>query len=112
MSEEKDPDGLKPSDAGAKLDAGKQMPMLVLGGFATALEKVTEIGTFGANKYSPDGWKSVKNGRFRYFQAFGRHILASFREELDPDSGLPHLAHAAWNLLAVLEFDYGTLNQD
>ena len=86
---------------GAKLDAGKVRLGLVLGGFRNALVEVGKVGTFGAAKYSDNGWLEVPNGEERYTDALFRHLLGD--EEVDSESGLLHLAHACWNLLAVLE---------
>jgi len=96
---ESDPNGLKSSDPGAKLDAGK-LPARLIADFAPALLKVAKVLEYGAIKYSPHGWINVENAEERYLDAFWRHILAG--KGNDPDSGLPHLHHACWNLLAVL----------
>ena len=101
MTNELDPNGLSPHIPGAKLDASKPDCDLVFSGFAKALLEVAKVGTFGATKYTDNGWKSVPNGIRRYRSAAYRHLLAL--EFLDKDSNLPHLAHAAWNCLAVLE---------
>lgn len=90
-------------EPGAKLDVGKNRLGLVLYGFARALEAVGRVGTFGADKYSPDGWVSVPDGVNRYTDALYRHLLAEAREDLDDESGLLHAAHAAWNALARLD---------
>jgi hypothetical protein len=104
MSEDRDPNGLGAHIPGAKLDCGKNRLGLVLGGFARALQDVGRVGTYGASKYTPDGWKCVKNGRDRYWDAFWRHLFAyAGGETIDPESGLHHLSHAAWNLLAYIE---------
>lgn len=101
---EHDPNGLSPHEAGAKLDAGKPRAALVLGGFSRALLAVAEIGTYGAAKYSPRGWETVDNGRERYTDALLRHYLREETgKESDPESGLLHAAHLAWNALARLE---------
>lgn len=71
--EEEDPNGLAPTDAGAKLDAGKPRPELVLGAFSRALMQVVNVGTFGANKYSDNGWLTVPKGIERYSDAQFRH---------------------------------------
>lgn len=99
---ELDPNGLDPHQPGAKLDAHKPMAG-VLHDFSLALMAVAAVGDFGAKKYSRGGWQHVPNGEDRYFDAFWRHLLASRHEDLDPDSGLLHAAHQAWNALAVLE---------
>ena len=89
---------------GVKLDGEKPRMDLVLSGFAEAIEQVGWVGTFGANKYTDDGWQSVDNGIERYLSAMIRHYLKYRQGEYyDTDSELPHLAHMAWNALAVLE---------
>lgn len=99
-----DPHGKAPGDPGAKLDSGKNRLGLVLGDFARALEEVGKVGTFGAAKYSPSGWVEVPNGIDRYHDALYRHLLAYAKDDLrDADSGLSHLSHACWNLLALLD---------
>ena len=101
---ESDPTGRKPSDAGAKLDAGKPRCGLVLSGFSRALLAVSEVGTYGAKKYSDNGWMSVPDGENRYTDALYRHLLKQAGgEEKDADTDLLHAAHAAWNALARLE---------
>ena len=100
-----DPHGKDQHESGAKLDAGKPRPWLVLGGFRQALMEVARVGTYGARKYSDNGWRSVPNGQQRYLDAAFRHLLAP--EVRDTESDLPHLAMAIWNLLAVLELRKG-----
>lgn len=104
MINESDPTGRKAGDAGAKLDAGKNRLGLVTFGFARALQEVGKVGTYGANKYSDNGWMEVPNGEARYTDAMLRHLMNEAEgEEIDPESGLRHLSQACWNLLAVLE---------
>ena len=101
---EHDPHGKPQHEGGAKLDAGKTRLGLVLGGFANALEEVGKVGTYGAKKYSDNGWKEVPNGEARYTDAMLRHIFKPFTgEPRDPDTNLLHAAHVAWNALARLE---------
>ena len=101
---EADPTGRSAHEPGAKLDSGKLRPALVLGGFANALLAVTKVGTDGANKYTDNGWKAVPNGLARYEDALHRHLLKhQSGEKVDPDSGSTHLAHVAWNALALIE---------
>lgn len=104
MIKETDPHGKDPHESGAKLDAGKIRPALVLGGFSLALTEVTKVGTFGAEKYTDKGWMEVPDGEQRYSEAALRHWLKEAEgEKFDPDSGLLHAAHRAWNDLARLE---------
>lgn len=101
---ETDPHGKEAGEPGAKLDAGKVRLGLVLGGFARALEEVGRVGTYGAKKYTDDGWMSVPDGQSRYTDAMYRHLLSEAGGDLrDKETGLHHAAHAAWNALARLE---------
>ena len=101
---ESDPHGKDPHTSGAKLDGGKVRPALVLGSFARALLQVSQVGTFGAAKYSDDGWVNVPDGIRRYDEAMMRHWLKEKAgEEVDGDSNLLHAAHLAWNALARLD---------
>lgn len=98
---ESDPNGLDQYLPGAKVDAGKVRMSLVLDGFKRALTEVGKVGTFGANKYSDNGWMEVENGIARYRDAMYRHLFAT--DYYDNQSGFSHMAHAAWNMLAMLE---------
>jgi Domain of unknown function (DUF5664) len=101
---ETDPSGKRANEAGAKLDAGKNRLGLVLCGFSRALQEVGKVGTYGANKYTENGWVSVPNGGLRYTDAMLRHLMCeSAGEACDPDSGIHHAAHTAWNALARLD---------
>lgn len=62
---------------------------------------------YGANKYAPWNWQRVPDAREQYFGAATRHLVAWRRGELlDPETGLPHLAHATCNLLFIAWFDW------
>ena len=109
---ESDPSGLPLSAPGAKADKGKVLGGLLLD-FAHALELVAEVGTHGAEKYSRGGWVAVQDGQQRYLDAAMRHLLKLGKgEQDDADSGLPHLAHIAWNFLAVLDLQRRDLAHD
>jgi hypothetical protein len=88
-----------------KYDAGKA-PIFrgFLSYFPRAIRAVAEVSGFGAEKYAWHGWERVDDGFNRYSDAMVRHIIAEGEgESLDPDSGLLHAAHIAWNALARLE---------
>ena len=90
-----------PTAAAWKEDAGKVR--LDLLPFA-ALEDVARVLEYGAAKYQPQGWRHVADGHDRYVRAALRHLHAHAGGVLlDPESGLPHLAHAACSLLFALE---------
>ena len=96
------------SSKGKKYDQGK--PPLVRGCFyyfSKALNAVAEVSGYGAKKYEvpleDKNFARVDDGVNRYTDALGRHLAAEGYERLDPESGLLHAAHAAWNALARLE---------
>lgn len=102
---EVDPNGKNPHEPGAKLDAGKVCTFRgAIDYFPRAIECVAAVSTFGASKYAWKGWETVPEGFERYSDAMVRHLTSASKGEFaDPDSGLPHAAHAAWNALARLE---------
>lgn len=68
-----------------------------------ALEPVVRVYEFGAAKYSRHGWRQGFHWS-RIFAAICRHLFAWARgEDRDSESGLPHLAHAAWGVLTLLD---------
>lgn len=71
-----------------------------------AVEHVVRVLEFGATKYTEGGWRHVPDARRRYMAATTRHLVAWWRgEKTDPESGLPHLAHAACNVLFLLALE-------
>lgn len=87
-----------------KHDAGKQRLDLLP---FDALLDVGRVLTHGAAKYPADNWRKCSEPR-RYLGAALRHLFAhATGERMDPDSGLPHLAHAACNVLFLLALDRG-----
>ena len=110
---DKDPDGLRQHESGAKLDDGKNRIGLVFTGFNKALVEVSKIGTFGSKKYTDLGFLGVTNGESRYKDAMLRHLFADMSgEEIDKETGLTHLGAVAWNALAMLEFRLMEKNND
>lgn len=69
------------------------------------VEEVVKVFSFGAKKYAPDTWQNLENGYQRYKAALFRHMVSYEKGEThDPESGLHHLAHMAWNALAMMYF--------
>lgn len=88
---------------GRKNDSGKLRFSLVPQQALWAIVKVLE---HGAAKYEEHNWRKVSNWRERYFNASMRHLAAWFRGEWsDPESGLPHLAHAGCCILFLLAME-------
>jgi hypothetical protein len=87
---------------GLKHDTGKTLVGQMFKDFPHALEAVAEVTTYGAKTYGLGSWRGVSVDR--YENAEGRHLLAAYKgQERDPESGLRHLAHKAWNALAELQ---------
>lgn len=91
---------------GMKYDAGKPRMDLLLDGCPNALLRISDVLTFGAQKYVAHSWHTVAEGKSRYKAALLRHLTAhALGETLDSESGLPHLAHAACCALFILELE-------
>lgn len=109
---ETDPNGKDLNEPGAKADAGKLRPSLIIKDMANAILAVTKIATDGAIKYTPGGWIVVPDAESRYEEAHLRHMLKRFAgEPIDSDSHSLHLAHEAWNALAKLELHIRNANK-
>ena len=86
---------------GLKYDAGKDpMELLDFG----ALRGVSRVLGFGARKYAAHNWR----GGLQYSRLLGatlRHLAAySQGEDLDPETGLPHIDHALCELMFLSAF--------
>lgn len=87
---------------GLKFDAGK-LPLELLP--TDALEGVTRVLQFGAQKYARRNWEKGINYS-RLVGAVLRHTFAWLRgEDKDPETGLSHMAHAACECLFILAFE-------
>jgi len=86
--------GVKYDDDKERFDLFPPYPMLELG----------KVFTFGSKKYEDRNWeKGMKWGKI--FSAAMRHLWKFWLgEKCDEESGLHHLAHAAWNCLILLEY--------
>lgn len=89
------------STEGRKDDGGKIRFGLVP---HDALTETVRVYTVGAARYGDRNWeRGIKFSRI--FDALMRHLWAWWGgEENDPDDGLHHLAHAAWNCLTLLAY--------
>jgi hypothetical protein len=87
---------------GTKHDAGK-LPLDLLSPYAAIA--TAEVLLFGAQKYERWNWsKGILYSRV--YSALLRHLTAWWTgEELDPETNLPHLAHASCCLMFLLHFD-------
>ena len=95
------PESGKMMEQQPKADQGKPHPSYVP---VALIEGVMAVREMGTKKYGdPDNWKTVEPER--YHQAMLRHILAAWNDpyKVDPESGLPHIAHVATNIAFLLE---------
>lgn len=96
------------SKAGLKYDNGKTRYDLYP---LDAYKGCADVLTFGAAKYTPNGWKSVPDGKNRYYAAMIRHLNEQLEYAqnggiglcLDKESGLPTLDHAQCCLVFLRE---------
>ena len=71
-----------------------------------------QVYTFGAKKYGRDNWKLGTDYHEFYGSAL-RHLFAFWGgEDIDPESGLSHLAHALWNIAAIRHYQNKGLGTD
>jgi hypothetical protein len=97
-----------PEQKGIKHDSGKIRPGLIP---VECIKAVAEVLTFGADKYSPNGWKDVSPER--YEDALWRHYIAwKTGEKNDEESRLSHAAHFATNAIFLLWFELEKLKTE
>lgn len=84
-----------------KHDGGKRRNLFPV----RALNATNDVFTYGANKYSAGNWHQGAGFDWdRLDDAFERHMQAwRLGEDVDPESGHPHLAHAMCCLAMLLE---------
>lgn len=69
------------------------------------LVEIAKVLMFGAKKYDRHNWRRPGMAWSRLYDATLRHLLAwNEGEDYADDSGLNHIAHAACNLLFLLEY--------
>lgn len=69
-----------------------------------ALEGAVRVLMFGAQKYAPNDWRKGAPYTETY-ESLMRHLQKFMRgEDLDPESGLPHLDHALINIIFLKWF--------
>ena len=92
----------QPDTQEAKADKDKPRPSLVPPALIDGVMRIREFGT--ARYGDPDNWRNVDAER--YHDALLRHILAMWEDwkAVDPDSGMPHLWHAACNIAFLMQY--------
>ena len=74
-----------------------------IGTMPAALAEFSRVCEFGAEKYERHNY--LRGANFsQYMDSHDRHRLAwQMGEDIDPETGCHHLAHAAWNAQMLLE---------
>lgn len=86
---------------GLRHDEGKTQYHLIP---SDGLAELARVYTFGAKKYAPYNWERGMD-HSRVFNSMLRHIYAYWDgENRDQETGLHHMAHAAWNALTLLVY--------
>lgn len=68
-----------------------------------ALEEITKVLTYGAKKYDDNNWRLLEGWKDRYYAACLRHLIAYRKgQEMDEESELMHLSHAACCLVFMI----------
>ena len=70
-----------------------------------ALEQITKVFGFGAAKYGMNNWRYDLNDTdwSRTYSSIQRHLSAFWQgEDMDPESGYSHLAHAATQIMILM----------
>lgn len=92
-----------PTNTTMKFDDGK-LPLDLVP--VESIRKVAEVFAFGAKKYARENWRAGNPPQWsRIYASIQRHLTAFWaREDIDPESGLSHLAHAATQVLMLLYY--------
>lgn len=70
-----------------------------------AIEQLAKVFTVGARKYSDNNWIQKPMAWSRIVASLYRHLNAFQQgEDIDPETGLSHAAHVAWNAMALLSY--------
>lgn len=80
----------------------------------SASEAIAKVHQHGAERYGEWNWRESNVPLMTYLHAMKRHIDAVIDgQDLDPDSGLPHVAHVAAGCNIVIDAGvFGTLVDD
>lgn len=96
-------------ETAARFDSGKPRYDLIP---PYALHEIVLVYTYGCFKYDSDNWWKGMSWR-KVIGPMLRHIFKWMRgENYDPESGLHHLAHAAWNAITLFCYQVKGLGHD
>lgn len=91
-----------PVGTGKKFDHGKARVDLIS---SEAMIQIAQVLSFGAQKYGEHNWR----GGMQWSRVIGaafRHLMAfNSGEDVDPETGLSHIAHLACCAIFLLEYE-------
>lgn len=104
----------------AKRDNAGKPELYFIFQFPTAIEAFCRVKEIGSLKYERDNWRHGGKPYHEYVSACGRHVTAYVAWVLGlpgssywaPDTGCAHLAHAVWNLMALMELNHPGMTHD
>jgi len=78
-----------------------------------AMEQLAKVYTYGTIKYDDDNWWKGLKWKKDVLGCIFRHVWKWVRgEKFDDESGLHHLAHAAWNCFTLMEYERNNIGVD
>lgn len=84
------------------MDDPRKIPLALIP--PALVRQVGQVLGYGARKYAPNNWRKGMKWS-EVYSAMQRHLLAwQEGEDIDPESGLPHLAHAGCCLAFLMEY--------
>jgi len=88
----------------------KPMMSYFMRSFPRMAEAIARVKEMGAIKYNDGNWRLGNKPDDEYWNSMFRHLNYIFNGEVyDPDTGCLHIAHAVWNMCALLELNYPEL---
>lgn len=97
-----------------KTEAGSKKPSLFSVIPTAGLLHLGQVMKLGAQKYGAFNWRKSKVPAETYIDAAGRHLLSYHDgEDIDPESGMSHLAHVMACCAILIDADEnGMLDDD
>jgi hypothetical protein len=93
-----------------RFNSDKPMMSYFMRSFPKMAEAVARVKEMGAIKYNDGNWRLGNKPDDEYWNSMFRHLDYIFGGEFyDSDTGCLHIAHAVWNLCALLELNYPDL---
>lgn len=95
---------MAPPDGNPKTVQGLKKPPLISVIPTTALLQIGAVMRTGKEKYGAYNWRDYPVTASTYVDAAMRHLVQYWDgETVDPESGLPHLAHAAASIMVLMD---------